>query len=356
VFENEIKKINKGLQSLLDDANRRYRLRLISDSLFSASREFILRKGKRVRPLLFVLSYKGYAGRKASSDKKLFKSAASIELLHDFMLIHDDVIDNSDLRRGKPTLHKLFDQKVRLPFGEKIGTQLAIVAGDVVFALAIEAFLSIDEEKTRKEKALKQLVQTAAYTGAGEFIDVVYGYKKINRFTESDVFLNYILKTAKYTFECPLLMGAILAGADNAQLRKLSKLGLAAGQAFQIYDDFLDLFASERTIGKSTLSDLAESKKTLLVFRAYRNLKGKKKAQFKRILEKKNKTLADLDLFRRLIVESGSYASCLKKMVSLQEEALRTTRQLKIKTASRKLLEAMITRLSPSGMPYQIKN
>ena len=351
-----IHKINAGLKSLFQDANRRYKLGSVSDRLFQDTQEFVLRKGKRIRPLLFILSYKGYTPRKTYPEKKLFASAASIELLHDYMLIHDDVIDNSDLRRGKPTLHKIFDQKIRLSDNAKIGHELAIVAGDILFALALEAFLSIDEDKARKEKALKKLIETAAFTGAGEFIDIVFGHSAIEHFTEKKIFLNYTLKTAKYTFECPLLMGAILAGAHPKELKKLSHLGLAAGQAFQIYDDFLDLFATEKIIGKSILSDLAESKKTLLVFKTYEMLKDKKKKRyFKRILEKKNKTRADLENFRRLVVESGAYDYGLKKMTALQNKAIRLAKELAMKETTRRELENIILKLSPSRMPLDIR-
>ena len=350
-----IHKINAGLKSLFQDTNRRYKLGLISDRLFQDTQEFVLRKGKRIRPLLFILSYRGYTPRKTYPEKKLFASAASIELLHDYMLIHDDVIDNSDLRRGKPTLHKIFDQQIKLSDNAKIGHELAIVAGDILFALALEAFLSIDENKSRKEKALKKLIETAAFTGAGEFIDIVFGHSTIEHFTEKKIFLNYTLKTAKYTFECPLLLGAILAGAHPKELKKLSNLGLAAGQAFQIYDDFLDLFATEKIIGKSILSDLVESKKTLLVFKTYDKLKGKKKRYFRRILEKKNKTRADLKNFRRLVVESGAYDYGLKKMTTLQNKAIRLTEKLTMKEAYRKELKNIILKLSPSHMPLDIK-
>ncbi len=355
MFDELISKINKGLKKLLKDADRRYSLGLISDELLRCTGEFVLRKGKRIRPLLFVLSYKGYAGKRASRDTDLFVSAASIELLHDYMLIHDDVIDNSSLRRGKPTLHKVFDAKIKLPDKARIGTQLAIVAGDILFALAIEAFLKIDEKMERKEKALKKLVETAAYTGAGEFIDVVFGHKTIDQLSQEDIFLTYTLKTAKYTFECPLVMGAMLAGAAQKEIRKLSALGLAAGQAFQIYDDFLDLFATEKVIGKPILTDLAESKKTLLVFKAYANLKKNQRKRFKAILEKQDKTAADLEEVRRIVISSGSYDFCLKKMSSLQERAIRLCASLKIKKAYRKALESIILKLSPSRMPLDVR-
>ncbi len=350
-----LKKINAGLRYILKDANRRYRLGLISDALLENSQEFVLREGKRIRPLLFILGYKGYAQKKHAPDNGLFKSAAAIELLHDFMLIHDDVIDKSDLRRGKPTLHKLFDKKIKLADDARIGPELAIVAGDIIFALAIEALLSIQEDKARKEMALKKLVETAAYTGAGEFIDVAYSHKNIDQLSLKMIFLTYTLKTAKYTFECPLLMGAILAGAGPGELKKISRLGLAAGQAFQIYDDFLDLFSSQKIIGKPILTDLAESKKTLLVFQAYHRLKGKEKKEFKRILEKKDKKPADLENFRKLITKSGSYDASLKQMCDLQKSAIQSCGSLKMKKIYKRALESIIEKLSPQDQAIAFK-
>lgn len=348
MIEQYIKKINQSLAALLADVNRRYGLSRISPELFRYSKDFVLRKGKRIRPLLFVLGYQGYTSAPSAGNRGLFTSAAAIELLHDYMLIHDDVIDKSNLRRGKPTLHRLFDQKIKLADHAKIGPELAIVAGDILFAVAIEALLSIREQPQRKELALRKLVATAAHTGAGEFIDIVYGHERLEDLTEKDVFLTYTLKTAKYTFECPLVMGATLAGAKRPEVDKLSALGIAAGQAFQLYDDFLDLFASQKIIGKSVLSDLSEAKKTLLTIRAYQNLGTKQRRRFKVIFEKKNKTYADLKIFRRLIVESGSYRGCLGEMQALQNKAIGLCRRLTMKKAYQKALLDLIEKLSPS--------
>ncbi len=354
MLEAYIKKINVNLEALLTDINKRYRLNLVSDSLFYYSKEFVLRPGKRIRPLLFILAYHGYRHKKLTDPKGLFRCAASIELLHDFMLIHDDVIDNSDLRRGKPTLHRLFDKNIKSSPNADIGKSLAIVAGDILFAVAIEAFLSIKEDMARKETALKKLVETAAYTGAGEFLDVTFGHKSIDALSEDMIFLNYTLKTAKYTFECPLLMGAILAGAGKNDLKNLSILGISAGQAFQIYDDLLDLFSTEEVIGKPILTDLAESKKTLLVFKAYRGLHGKDKKLFMAIMEKDKKTLADLKLFRELIIKSGSHETVLKRLSELQKTAQAACRRLTMDPQHKKMVEDVIAKLSPSRMPLNL--
>lgn len=356
MIDKYLEKINEGIRNILEDSNQRYQLREVSDQLFAFTKEFVLRKGKRIRPLLFILSYKGYAKQPTRDEKGLFISAASIELLHDYMLIHDDVIDRSALRRGKPTLHKMFDQQMGFPGQVKIGPELAIVAGDILFAMAIQSFTTVKEDLRRKENALRKLIETAAFTGAGEFLDIVSGLRHVDELTEKKIFLNYTLKTARYTFECPLLMGALLADAPAEERKKLSELGLASGQAFQIYDDMLDLFASEEVIGKPVLTDLNESKKTLLIFRAYQKLDGKKQRVLKQVLEKKRKTLADLRKLRELIVESGSYASCLENMRSLQDRARKLCLKLSMEEKHKEMLCSVIEKLSPSKMALELPN
>ncbi|MGE5280173.1 MAG: polyprenyl synthetase family protein, partial [Deltaproteobacteria bacterium] len=221
-----VRRINTSLRNFFRDADRRYRLRTISPVLFDSCREFVLRPGKRLRPLLFLLAYQGYKRAGGRQTTGLFTASAAVELLHDYMLIHDDVIDRASTRRGKPTLHRIFDKKIATVSGVRIGQELAVVAGDILFALAIESFLAIRENPRRKEEALRHLVATAAYTGTGEFIDVVFGHTALDAIRARDVTNTTIYKTAKYTFECPLLMGAALAGAPAREKRALSRLGL----------------------------------------------------------------------------------------------------------------------------------
>lgn len=332
-------KIDLSLEQFIERMRKEYKLDLVSKELYDSIREFNLREGKRIRPLLLILAYMGYSkpGKKISS--KLYNASTCIELLHNFMLIHDDIIDRSDLRRGKPTMHRMLENIVPTKEKEKLGFDLSIIAGDIVYALAIDAFLSIDEKPERKEKGLKYFIQTAAFTAMGEFIDTIHGVEKIDNIKENDVFLNYTLKTARYTFDCPLVTGAILAGADNRETKKLSEFALGIGQAFQIQDDIIGIFDSEKNIGKSILSDLAESKKTLLVSHAYTNLSTKKRKEFLKIFNKPRKTMRDLEAVRSIFIDVGSLQYCLNAIKNRLEKSANIAKKLKMNPQYISLIE-----------------
>lgn len=353
MIENAKKQIDKSLALFMDRIKRDYKLHLVNPILYESIREFALRKGKRIRPLLLVLSYKGYrapprrgassAGKKDSAS--LYRASTCIELLHNFMLIHDDIIDRSNLRRGKPTLHRLLGRVVKTDQREKLGYDLGIIAGDIVYALAIDAFLAIDEAPERKERALKYFIQTAAFTAMGEFIDTLHGAEKVSRIRENDVFLNYTLKTARYTFDCPLVVGAILAGAGENDIQKLSQLGVLIGQAFQIQDDIIGIFDSQKNIGKSILSDLAESKKTLLVCHTYQTLRGRARKQFLAHFNKPEKTYQDLLAIRKIFLEAGSLHYSLEEIERRVTKTLSLLAGLKMRQPYKGVIQDAILKL-----------
>jgi geranylgeranyl diphosphate synthase type I len=351
--------IDRSLESFMEQIKKDYKLHLVSPVLYDSIREFSLRKGKRIRPLLLILSYLGYCPPKKKIPASLYHASTCIELLHNFMLIHDDIIDRSNLRRGKPTLHKLLEKIVKTKEPQKLGADLGIIAGDIVYALAIDAFLSIQEAPQRKERALKYFIQTAAFTAMGEFIDTIYGYEKLSRITEKDVFLNYTLKTARYTFDCPLVTGAILAGAKNKETKKLSKLGLLVGQAFQIQDDIIGIFDSEKNIGKSILSDLVESKKTLLVWHTYQHLSPKKRKEFTTFFNKNKKNYADLLTVRKIFINAGSLDYSLKEIKSRLTKAVKIIESLQMHNQYKEIIVNAFTRLfgqsSEIARQYQSK-
>lgn len=315
------KRLDRELLGFLRALDKEYAIKKISPLLFRHISEFVLREGKRIRPLLFIIAYLGFAKKEAPG---LYTSALSLELLHDFMLVHDDIIDKSDTRRGKPALHRMFDAYLsgykQLKFN---GQDLAIVAGDVMYAMAIHAFLAIKENMLRKEKALKKFIRAAIYTGSGEFIELLCGIKDIARTSKQDIYNIYDFKTAHYTFATPLASGAILAGAGDGEVERLFQYGIYLGRAFQIKDDILGMFSDEKKIGKSNLTDLKEAKQTLLIWRAYNQTDKYNKKIIKSTLGKKDADIKDLLRIREIVTSTGALDYCQKEIRRSMNQAQR---------------------------------
>jgi len=267
-----------------------------------------------------VLGYLGFA--KNPAPQGLYASSLCMELLHDFMLVHDDIIDKSDLRRGRPSMHSMLKKHIAGDKNIKFsGEDMAIVIGDIIYAMATDTIMTIQENPLRKEKALKQFVRAAMYTGSGEFIELLCGTKGLRNITKEEIYKIYDYKTAYYTFACPLSIGAILAGANPKQIRAITKYGIYLGRAFQIKDDILGMFGDENKIGKSTLTDLQEAKKTLLIWHAYNHSSEEIKRAIERILVKKTVTTSDLKTMRELIISMESLRFAKQEISTLASKA-----------------------------------
>jgi geranylgeranyl diphosphate synthase type I len=300
-------KIEKELTRCVSSLDKGLPLSRVSPLLADNLKRFVLRKGKRLRPAFFIAAYLGLV--KGTPAAGLYKAAAAFELLHAFLLIHDDIVDKSATRRGKPSLHKI------------LGNDLAIIAGDVLHTMAVRAFLSIKADPRLKEKALKMFLNSALYTETGEFIELLSANKDIESVSREDIYRIYDYKTARYTFAAPLACGAILAGAKQAQIDKLHKYGMLLGRAFQIKDDIAGMFGEEKKTGKCALTDLQEAKKTILLWYACRNLGKKNRRAVKRILLKKKAGRADLLKMRRLLTASGALDYALAEASALIKRA-----------------------------------
>ena len=324
------KKIESELKSYIRHVDKAYTLNRTSPFLFQAIKDFISREGKRIRPILFVAGYLGFAKKDAPG---LYRSALSIELMHDFMLIHDDIIDKSATRRGRPSMHTVFNNHLAGRQNLKFkGEDLAIILGDILYAMSLQAFLSIKEDKVRKEKAFRKLMDAAMYTGCGEFIELMFGLKGIDKISESDIYKIYDFKTANYTFASPLGIGAILGGAPDAEVQRLFRYGTYLGRAFQIKDDILGLFSEEKEIGKSILTDLQEAKLTLLIRNAYHHSDKKNRLAISHILSKKNVTKSDLLKIRKIIRSSGALDYARKQIIQCLKQAQALIRNSKMRT------------------------
>ncbi|RKY32128.1 MAG: hypothetical protein DRP74_03345 [Candidatus Omnitrophota bacterium] len=330
------KRVDREIKSYINNINRLHSLSKISPVLFKTIKNFISRKGKRIRPILFIIAYLGFVKKAASG---LYRSAISAELLHDFMLAHDDIIDKSETRRGSPSMHTVLNRYLSGHKNIKFnGQDLAIVVGDVMFAMAMHAFLSINEEKQRKEDALRRLLDAALYTGSGEFIELLNGIKNINKVTRKDIYRIYDLKTANYSFASPLAIGSTLAGANKDKVNRLFKYGVYLGRAFQVKDDILGLFAEDKITGKSNLTDLKEGKKTLLIWYAYQHAGQKEKALIKKTLSKRKVNNKDLSQIQKIVVNTGSLDYARKEINNLIQKAKKLNALLGMRPQYKKFL------------------
>ncbi|MCG1666743.1 MAG: polyprenyl synthetase family protein [Thermoplasmata archaeon] len=282
--------------------------------LFNNIEEYTMRGGKRLRPILMIVGYKLYGGK---NEEEIIKASCSIEMVQSYLLIHDDVIDESNLRRNKPTLHKIYEKKYN---DKKFGDNMAIIAGDLASIYAQQVLDSTSFQTDLKYKAMMKMASIIETTGYGQVIDVFSS--KLNDFNEKDLFQLHEYKTAKYTIEGPLILGAILAGGNDFSL--INNYSIPVGIAFQLQDDILGLFGDEETIGKPVTSDLEEGKKTLLILKAMEDVRYRD--YILNILGKRNISRDELENIREIVRKTGALDytfSLAKDLVKKGIEALK---------------------------------
>lgn len=286
--------------------------------------------GKRVRPAFL---YSGYVAAGGKAHEAILFTSLSVELLHTFALIHDDIIDNSDLRRGELTTHKAFSQyhKTRKLKGNKrdFGLSSAILAGDLAYSFAEEILTTAPFPQERIRRARYFFDQMKTQVIYGQYLDVLGGYQK--ELSEDKVLQILEYKTAKYTVERPLHIGAMLAGADYQTLETFSRYGIPFGQAFQMQDDIVGTFGTEEEIGKPSDSDIKEGKKTLLLAKSYERADKSQKKILDQIIGNKSATNSDIAKVKKIMEQTGAYDYCVKLAKELLVQAKISVENVKLK-------------------------
>lgn len=261
------------------------------------------RGGKRVRGALVKLGYT-LAGGKNPSD--ILPVSVAFEIFQTAILAHDDIIDRSELRRGKPSLYQALG-------GNHYGISQTISLGDLGFFIANELIAGSNFPSEPKNEALRYFSGIMQKTAFGEILDVYYPTQQ--SVTKENILTIIKLKTSPYTVIGPLSVGAILAQADEELLRKIYTYGENLGLAYQIHDDILGIFAEEKTLGKSNISDIIEGKRTLLFWYAEEHATPEQRAMLDATYGKKNITKDDVEHVQKIFKECGAYdyASSLVK-------------------------------------------
>ena len=226
--------------------------------------------GKRLRPSLLQAAYLSYGGRDTDLAARV---AAGVELLHTAFVIHDDVIDRDLVRRGATNVSGCFvergaDRGADADGAQMLGVAAGVLAGDLALVGAIReiALCGASPDVTRR---LLDLLDAAVKTSAaGELDDVVLSVCRPAGASLGDVITVLERKTAVYSFQLPLQLGAVLAGASESAVERLAVVGRLAGIGFQLVDDLRGVFGEEEQTGKSALGDLREGKLTALIAHA----------------------------------------------------------------------------------------
>jgi geranylgeranyl diphosphate synthase type II len=235
-------------------------------SLYEPIRYIMALGGKRLRPLLALMAYSLYK----KDAKSIVKYATAVEAFHNFTLLHDDIMDNAPLRRGKPTVH------------EKWNANTAILSGDVMLVKVYDMFLSL-EGKTLNE-TLRIFNQCAAEVCEGQQWDMEFETK--DKVTEAEYIEMIRLKTA-VLLGFSLEMGALLADASQEDRNHLREFGTYIGIGFQLKDDLLDVYADKNKFGKQVGGDIIANKKTFLLIKAKEKARGKDKIELDQWLKTK---------------------------------------------------------------------
>lgn len=275
--------------------------------------------GKKIRPILTLLAADTFGG----DYKKALDAALAVEVFHNFTLIHDDIMDDAPLRRGHVTVHEKWD------------TNIGILSGD---AMLIQAYQYLEGYDSHTFKRLiKLLSKTALEVCEGQQMDVDFEDRNdvsINEYITMITFKTSVLIAAA------LRMGAIVANVDDIEADKIYKFGLNLGLAFQLQDDYLDVFGNPETFGKQIGGDIIENKKTFLYLTALKNSTQKEKEFLEKLYSNKlNENQQKIEKAKSLFVSSSAADKTIKLINQYTQKAFEILETISTTTDKRQLLK-----------------
>ena len=281
-----LKKVNDALASLPYDRK--------PSSLYEPIEYVLSLGGKRIRPVLTLLGYNLFK----DDPEKIMMQALGLETYHNYTLLHDDLMDNADLRRGHETVHRRWD------------ANKAILSGDSMLVLAYQRVAQCDD--AHLPEVLKLFTETALEIGEGQEYDMTFETR--DDVTEDEYIEMIRLKTS-VLLACALKMGAILADASEADAANLYKCGEQIGLAFQLQDDLLDVYGDTKVFGKAIGGDITSNKKTYMLINAVLRANDEQRAELLRWIEAKDFDRKEkIEAVTRIYDAIGIRALCEEKI------------------------------------------
>lgn len=231
------------------------------ESLYAPVKYVLSMGGKRIRPVLMLLAYNLYK----DDPERIMMQACALETYHNYTLLHDDLMDNADVRRGMPTVHRKWDANT------------AILSGDSMLVVACQRMAQCDEAKLRP--VLDLFIETALEIGEGQQYDMDFEHR--NDVTEDEYIEMIRLKTS-VLLACAVKIGAVLADAPVEDADNLYRFGERIGLAFQLQDDMLDVYGDPAVFGKAVGGDITSNKKTYMLINAMQRADEEQRAELER--------------------------------------------------------------------------
>mgnify|MGYP003402002063 CR=1 FL=1 len=298
-YERERKIIDQKLASALKDRQ--------PTELYEPASYILESSGKRLRPLLVILSASAVGGK----PKQVYNAAIAVEMLHNFTLVHDDIMDKADLRRGNLTLHK------------KYNLNTAILAGDSLLAVAYEFLLK--DCKLNARQALGAFTRGLVEVCEGQSLDTEFETREI---VTLDEYIEMIRKKTAALAQMCCELGSYLVNGSKNDVRCLSNFGKYLGIAFQIQDDLLDITADKAEFGKRIGGDLMEGKKTFLFIEAFEKAKGEDKKDLLKVIANKGIRSNQIDKYKKLYEKLGVIDDARAAIKNYTNKALKSINRI----------------------------
>ena len=303
--------VNRGLASL--------NFNIEPTELYAPLGYMISIGGKRLRPLTCLMAYNLFSDK---IEKQILNPALALEIFHGFTLIHDDIMDKADIRRGQPTVHK------------KWNNNIAILSGDVMSIKAYELLSACPQDKL--PEALSLFTKTAAQVCEGQQYDM--NFENIPLIT-MDEYLSMIgLKTA-VLIACSAKMGALIAGADQKTCNTIYDFAYTLGIAFQIQDDYFDTFGQSNIFGKNIGGDIMNNKKTWLLVETFKRINPADKERLNYLLSLGNDSAQEkIEGMQELYIKSGVKEAAEEEISNYHKKALEIINTLNLTEAQKEQL------------------
>lgn len=325
-FARLLTEFREGLDDRLDAFLERKRRRLGNRQegaeLVDGVRHLVMGGGKRIRPALVCQAFRTCGGR---PQDRVLPVAMATELLHTYLLIHDDIMDRSDLRRGQKTCHVLFAElhrsRGRPGDAEHFGRSVAILLGDLAHTWAVDLFEEAASSAPHGGPLRRTFSAMCEEVILGQHLEAVLPYH--DDVDEEELLEVVRLKSGRYTVERPLELGALLAGAGPERMEPLNRYARAVGEAFQLQDDILGTFGDAAQAGKPGGSDVVEGKRTLLVHFALESGTEGQARELSDILLDDDTGYASVQRARSIIRDTGALNRVRGLIVDRLDEAAR---------------------------------